>query len=307
MALWGITDADEAKPKWSVEGGAVDPSNIFATSAGWVLRHYKNAAKTTYWDEVLVAVDGLAGAGGRGTDTLGEADITAVFFEETGYEAGATGSVIVIYNEAVNVTNGATLVVRNTTDGADITATAAGQTGTNRVEFTFTVAAQGKVHEIQAQTISGTIVDAVTGTTSDKAFVAGVGGDVIGAGGSGSIPYSPNPTVTVDHNLSGVQGTSRNPGNSSTNYKGQAGGRSGGGTPPYAPQWWYPYLGPGTGAPAHTHGSNNPDGVFKGRTGNNYGGGGSGGSGSAGSPTSNQGAPDGNGAPGRIVVRYSQP
>ena len=183
MALWGITDADEAKPKWAVEGGAVDPSNIFATSAGWVLRHYKNAAKTAYWDEVLVAVDGLAGAGGRGTDTLGAADITAVFFEETGYEAGATGSVVVIYNEAVNVTNGATLVVTNTTDSADITATAAAQTGTNRVEFTFTVAAQGKVHEIQAQTISGTIVDAVTGTTSDTEFVAG---DVIGAGGSGS-------------------------------------------------------------------------------------------------------------------------
>lgn len=135
----------------------------------------------------------------------------------------------------------------------------------------------------------------------------GAGGQPPGAGGSGSIPYSPNPTVTVDYNLSGVQGTSRNPGNSSTNYKGQAGGRSGGGTPPYAPQWWYPYLGPGTGAPAHTHGSNNPDGVFKGRTGNNYGGGGSGGSGSAGSPTSNQGAPGGDGAPGRIVVRYSQP
>ena len=32
MALWGITDADEAKPKWAVEGGAVDPSNIFAKS-----------------------------------------------------------------------------------------------------------------------------------------------------------------------------------------------------------------------------------------------------------------------------------
>ena len=62
-----------------------DPQNIFATSQGWVLRHYKNAAKTTYWDEVLVAVDGLVGAGGRGTNTLGEADITAVFFEETGY------------------------------------------------------------------------------------------------------------------------------------------------------------------------------------------------------------------------------
>ena len=161
----------------------MDPQNIFATSQGWVLRHYKNAAKTTYWDEVLVAVDGLVGAGGRGTNTLGEADITAVFFEETGYAGGATGTVVVIYNEQVNVTNGATLIVRNTTDSANITATAAAQTSVNRVEFTFTAAATGKAHALQAQTISGTIVDTTGGATSDKAFVAG---DVIGAGGSGS-------------------------------------------------------------------------------------------------------------------------
>ena len=95
MALYGVTDADESKPKWAVRGSVVDPQNIFATAEGWVLRHYKNAAKTAYWDEVLVAVDGLVGAGGRGTNTLGEADITAVFFEETGYAGGATGTVVV--------------------------------------------------------------------------------------------------------------------------------------------------------------------------------------------------------------------
>ena len=183
MALWGVTDADEAKPKWAVRGSGVDPSNIFATAEGWVLRHYKNAGKTTYWDEVLVAVDGLVGAGGRGTDTLGEADISAVFFEESTYAAAATGTVVVIYNEKVDVTNGATLVVTNTTDSASITATAAAQTGTNRVEFTFTCAAASKVHTIGAQTISGTIVDANTSTASDKVFVLG---DTIGAGGSGS-------------------------------------------------------------------------------------------------------------------------
>ena len=183
MALYGVTDADEAKPKWAVQGGAVDPSNIFATEQGWVLRHYKKADLSEYWDEVLVAVDGLVGAGGRGTNTLGEADITAVFFEETTYAAGATGTVVVIYNERVNVTNGATLVVTNTTDSASITATAAAQTSTNRVEFTFTAAAADKVHTIGAQTISGTIVDTTGGATSDKAFVLG---DTIGAGGSGT-------------------------------------------------------------------------------------------------------------------------
>ena len=183
MALWGVTDADESKPKWAVRGGAVDPSNIFATANGWVLRHYKNAGKTAYWDEILVSVDGLVGAGGRGTDTLAAADITAVFFEESTYAAAATGTVVVIYNELVDVTNGATLVVTNTTDSASITATAAAQTGTNRVEFTFTCAAASKVHTIGAQTISGTIKDAGTNTASDKVFVLG---DTIGAGGSGS-------------------------------------------------------------------------------------------------------------------------
>ena len=183
MALWGKTDADESKPKWAVRGTGVDPQNIFATADGWVLRHYKNATKTKYWDEILCSIDGLVGAGGSGTNTLGNADITAVFFEETTYAAAATGTVVVIYNELVDVTNGATLVVTNTTDSASITATAAGQTATNRVEFTFTCAAASKVHTIGAQTISGTIVDTGTSTASDKVFVLG---DTIGAGGSGS-------------------------------------------------------------------------------------------------------------------------
>ena len=135
----------------------------------------------------------------------------------------------------------------------------------------------------------------------------GAGGQGPAGGGSGSIPYSPNPTVTVDYNITGNDGVSKNTGPPSSHYQGQAGGGSGGSPPTYNPTWWKPYLGPGTGAPPHGHGSNNPDGVYKGRTGNNYGGGGSGGSGSAGSPTSNQGAPGGDGAPGRIVVRYSQP
>ena len=183
MALWGKTDADESKPKWAVRGTGVDPQNIFATADGWVLRHYKNAAKTKYWDEILCSIDGLVGAGGSGTNTLGNADITAVFFEESTYAAAATGTVVVIYNEQVTVTAGATLVVTNTTDSASITATYARGTNTNRIEFDFTCAAADKVHTIGAQTISGTIVDSVGGATSDKAFVLG---DTIGAGGSGS-------------------------------------------------------------------------------------------------------------------------
>ena len=28
MALYGVTDADESKPKWAVRGSGVDPQNI---------------------------------------------------------------------------------------------------------------------------------------------------------------------------------------------------------------------------------------------------------------------------------------
>ena len=31
MALWGVTDADEAKPKWAVQGGAVAVSYTHLT------------------------------------------------------------------------------------------------------------------------------------------------------------------------------------------------------------------------------------------------------------------------------------
>ena len=124
MPLWGKTTSDESKPKYLTRGAAShDPQNCFATNQGWVLRHYKNAAKTKYWDEVLVSIDGLVGAGGSGTDTIGAATITAVFYEETSYAGGATGSVVVIYNERVDVTNGATLTV-TVTGASNPTATA---------------------------------------------------------------------------------------------------------------------------------------------------------------------------------------
>ena len=98
------------------------------------------------------------------------------------YARAATGTVIVVYNELVDVTNGATLTV--TASGqSNPTATAAAQTGTNRVEFTFTVPNAATNLSIAAQTISGTIKDAGTNVASDKVFVAG---NVIGAGGRGS-------------------------------------------------------------------------------------------------------------------------
>ena len=120
---------------------------------------------------------------GSNTDlgtTLGTATISAVHFDATTYAQGDTGKVVVVYNENVNVTNGATLTV-GATGGSDATATAPAQTGVNKVEFTFTVPSRTHTLSIGAQTISGTIVDA-TGGADDKGIVAG---DVIDAGGAG--------------------------------------------------------------------------------------------------------------------------
>ena len=54
---------------------------------------------------------------------LAEATISAVHFDATTYAQGDTGKVVVVYNEQVDVTNGATLVV-GATGGSDATATA---------------------------------------------------------------------------------------------------------------------------------------------------------------------------------------
>ena len=178
MALWGNSSSDESKPKWTSDGNKnADKQNVFATAQGWVLRHYKNAGKTEHYDEILCAMKGLPTA-------LAAATITSVHFEEASYAQGDTGSVIVVYNELVDVTSGATLTV--TASGtSNPTATAAAQTGTNRVEFTFTVPSATTTLSIANQTLGGgnKIKDAGTNTNSDKVFVAG---DVIGAGGSGS-------------------------------------------------------------------------------------------------------------------------
>ena len=182
MALWGNSSSDESKPKWTTDGNkTADKQNVFATEQGWVMRHYTNADKSTHYDEILCALSGLPTA-------LSDATITSVHFDKKTYARAATGSVIVVYNELVDVTNGATLTV--TASGtSDPTATAAAQTGTNRVVFTFTVPSATTTLSIGAQTISGTIKDAGTNVASDKVFAAG---DVIGAGGSGS-----TKTITV--------------------------------------------------------------------------------------------------------------
>ena len=172
MALWGITDSDESRPKYLKQA---DKNNCVAKEEGWVL---KKTVGSRNLEEVLVAV----GSGTNLATALGNADILGVYFKDASYDQGDTGTVVVNYNENVDVTNGATLVVTGSVSGS-VTATAAAQTGVNSAEFTFTVPSQTEDLSIGAQTISGTIEDAGTSTASDKVFVTG---DRLGATGTGT-------------------------------------------------------------------------------------------------------------------------
>ena len=188
MPLWGKTTSDESKPKYldnvNKNGLAED---CFATEEGWVLRHYKGSDKNTarYWDEVLVSIGGLAGAAST-TEGLGAATITGVFFEQESLAQGATGTVVVVFNELVTVANSPTVVVTGSSTGA-VTATYSRGTGLNRLEFDFTVPSATETLSIAAQTIgtagSATIKD--SGQTVDADLTIATG-DVRGAGGSGT-------------------------------------------------------------------------------------------------------------------------
>ena len=192
MPLWGKTTSDESKPKYldNVNKNS-KAEDCFATESGWVLRHYKGTDKNTavangdYWDELLVAIGGLAGAGST-TEGLGAATITGVFFEQESLAQGATGTVVVVFNELVTVANSPTIVVTGA-GGSNATATYARGSGLNRLEFDFTVPSATQVISIGAQTIgtagSATIKDSGQTVDADLTIAAG---DVRGAGGSGS-------------------------------------------------------------------------------------------------------------------------
>jgi len=188
MPLWGKTETDESKPKWLDNVNKVGlAEDCFATEQGWVLRHYKGADKNTarYWDEVLVAIGGLAG-GTSTTAALGEADITAVFFEQEALAQGDTGTVVVIYNEQVDVdTTGGTptINVLGTVTGT-VAASYARGTGSNRLEFDFTVPSTAEDLSISGADIAlngGTIFDKGTSVASELAYTT-----ILGAGGSGT-------------------------------------------------------------------------------------------------------------------------
>ena len=164
MALWGVSDADESKPKYLSDA---DKKNCIAKSEGWVL---KKAVGSRNLEEILVATGADLSVG------IGQADITEIDFVSTAFDKsdGGTLSVKVIFNENVTVTGTPQLTVVNDTNANHTLSYASGSTS-NELIFSLTIAAgnaatsAGDVLSIGANAVSlnsGTIVDTVGGGAS---------------------------------------------------------------------------------------------------------------------------------------------
>ena len=124
MALWGISDSDESKPKNLT---AAEKKEVFANASGWVREAgspLSGNGNVNADPELLVAVSGLA-------VKLGSADITEIEFITTAFDKseGGTLQVRVRFNEAVDVTGTPQLTVVNDTN-ANHTLSYASGTGT---------------------------------------------------------------------------------------------------------------------------------------------------------------------------------
>jgi len=172
MALWGNTDADEAKPKWMT---SAEKADVFATDRGWVKLNGKGL------EEVICSIGGLSTA-------VGGADINTAAFVSTAFDVSAGGNVDVrvTYNEKVTVTGSPTLVITNSRAGggsaATKTATYQSGSGTNKLVFRCTIGAGGStvsaddVLSIASQNIAlagGTLKDTGTTVNSGRAVPAG--------------------------------------------------------------------------------------------------------------------------------------
>ena len=188
MALWGITDADEAKPKWLTDA---EKKQVFANNSGWVVEGGSTMTGNGNVDaqpEVLCCVPMLATG-------LGAADITQIEFITTAFDKSDGGNidVRVRFNEAVTVdTSGGTptLTITNDTPSRNLTATYLSGTGKNELIFRKTIAAAnaatnaGDVLTIAANAMalaSGTIKDTADGTTNATITNSGAIGTAAGS------------------------------------------------------------------------------------------------------------------------------
>ena len=178
MALWGISDSDESKPKNLT---AAEKKEVFANASGWVREAgspLSGNGNVNADPELLVAVSGLA-------VKLGAADITEIEFITTAFDKseGGTLQVRVRFNEAVDVTGTPQLTVVNDTN-ANHTLSYASGTGTNELVFSLTIAGgagatdAGDVLSIGSDAMalnSGTVKDAGTSTNSTITNSAAIG------------------------------------------------------------------------------------------------------------------------------------
>ena len=190
MALWGITDADEAKPKWLT---TAQKKEVFANNSGWVVEAGSTQTGNDNTDaqpEVLCCVGDLATG-------IGAADVTEVEWITTTADKsdGFTLSVRVRYNEAVTVTGSPTLAVTNGNEGSGTgrgphTLVYASGSTTNELVFSLAIAAANAatnaddVLSIGAQNIlkpgGATIKDTADGTTDAAVAISGAQGTAAG-------------------------------------------------------------------------------------------------------------------------------
>ena len=180
MALWGATDADEAKPKHLT---TAQQKEVYANTGGWVVEAGSSQTgngNTSADPEILVAIRGLAAS-------IGAADITEIEFVSTAFDKSDGGNIdmLVRFNEAVDVTGTPQFLITNQTSSSrNITANYLSGTGTNELTFRKTIAAgnaatnASDVLKVVANPVSlnsGTIKDAGTTTVSTITSAVAIG------------------------------------------------------------------------------------------------------------------------------------
>ena len=169
MSSWGASTSDESKPKYLTDA---EKRDCYATDRGWTIPAGGNPDGER---EVIATIGGLSGATQLAAGTISS---TRFITTSLGAAAGGPFSVEVIYNEKVDVTGTPLLTVTNDTPSRNVTLSYASGTGTNRLTFTATVAADattvGDVLSVGADAITaaGTIQDAGTNTDSARTHSA---------------------------------------------------------------------------------------------------------------------------------------
>jgi hypothetical protein len=179
MALWGVSDSDESKPKYL---STADKKNCIAKPEGWVLKKTVGSRNLT---EILVATGADLAVG------IGQADITEIDWITTAFDksAGGTLSAKVFFNENVTVAGTPQLSVTNGNEGTGsgrgphVLSYASG-TGTNELTFSLVVGAANAatnaddVLSIGTNPLAlngGTIVDTAGGGNATITSASGIG------------------------------------------------------------------------------------------------------------------------------------